>query len=63
MLVLTRRIDEDIVIGDGIRVRLLSTKGTSARLGIIAPRHIPVHRGEIYEEICGRRLANMPHTP
>ena len=51
MLVLTRRIDESIIIDDVIKVYLLDIKGSRARIGIDAPRDIAVHREEIYERI------------
>ena len=52
MLVLTRRINEEIRIGDDIRIVLLEIRNNSkARIGIDAPRDVPVHRVEIYEAI------------
>ena len=51
MLVLTRRSGEWIAIGDDVRIRVLSVKGDSIQIGIEAPREIPVHRGEIFEQI------------
>jgi carbon storage regulator len=51
MLVLTRKTDESIMIGDSIEVKILSSDGGSVKLGIQAPRSVPVHRKEIYEEI------------
>ena len=51
MLVLTRRIDESIMIGEDIVITILGVKGNSARLGISAPANVPVHREEIYERI------------
>lgn len=57
MLVLTRKIDESIMIGDGIEVKVLSTDGNSIKLGIQAPRSVPVHRKEIYEEIMKENRA------
>jgi len=51
MLILTRRTQETIVIGDNIRVRVLGVTGNTVRLGIDAPRTMPVHREEIYEKI------------
>jgi carbon storage regulator len=47
MLVLTRRIGEEIVIASNIRVALLSIKGRQARLGITAPLAVPVRRTEL----------------
>jgi len=51
MLVLSRKIDENIVIGDDIRVYVLDIRGDTVRLGIEAPSKIPVHRSEVYEAI------------
>jgi len=56
MLVLSRRINESIVIGDNIEVSVIEVKGESVKLGITAPRSISVHRAEIYEAI---RKANI----
>ena len=50
MLVLTRRLGENIVIGDDIIIRILNVNG-QVKLGIEAPREIEVHREEIYEKI------------
>ena len=51
MLALTRKKGESIIIGDDITITVLSVIGDSIRLGISAPRHIPVNRQEIYEQI------------
>lgn len=51
MLVLTRKRDESIIIGDEIRVTVVDVRGDQVKLGIDAPRSIPVHREEIYKEI------------
>jgi carbon storage regulator len=51
MLILTRRIGEILNIGDDIEVTALSVKGNQVRLGINAPKDVPVHREEIYEQI------------
>ena len=47
MLVLTRRTGQSIVIGNGITVTVLEVKGDQIRLGIDAPRDVPVHREEL----------------
>lgn len=51
MLILTRRIGENIRINDDITVTLVSINGNQIRLGIIAPRDCQVHREEIYQKI------------
>jgi carbon storage regulator len=56
MLVLTRKRDESIMIGDDIEVSVLSITGEKVRVGIQAPRDIPVHRKEVYLEIQQERL-------
>jgi carbon storage regulator CsrA len=47
MLVLTRKIDEEIIVGDNIRLRILSTRGNSVRVGIEAPPSVHIKRGEL----------------
>ena len=51
MLVFTRKLDEAIVIGDGIEVRVLRVGKDSVRIGVSAAPHVPVHRREIYDQI------------
>jgi carbon storage regulator len=51
MLVLTRKSNQSIMIGDHIEVSVLSVMGDKVRIGIQAPQDIPVFRTEIYEEI------------
>jgi carbon storage regulator len=57
MLVLTRKPQESLIIGDNIEVRVLSVAGEKVRLGIQAPREIPVYRKEIYDEIAQQNAA------
>lgn len=47
MLVLSRKVGEEILIGDDIRITVLSTKGERVRLGIAAPPHVRVDRSEL----------------
>ena len=51
MLVLSRKKDEKIVIGDKITIMVIEIRGDKVRLGIDAPRDITVHRQEVYEAI------------
>lgn len=64
MLVLTRRKDQRIVIGDDIVVTVLEVKGDSVRLGVEAPRSVQVHREEVYRSLVeANRQAVLPPTP
>ena len=51
MLILTRRNQETIVIGDDVRVTILASKHNQVRLGIEAPKNKEVHREEVYDRI------------
>ena len=61
MLVLTRRIGETLIIGNDAEITLsiLSVRGNQVRMGINAPKNIPVHREEIYHRI---KMAAAEHT-
>ena len=56
MLVLSRKLNESIVINDNIVVTVLGVKGDTVRLGINAPLEIPVHRQEVYEKMQSQRF-------
>ena len=51
MLVLSRRLDETLIIGDDIKITILGISGNQVRLGIAAPKEVSVHREEVYLRI------------
>jgi len=51
MLVLTRKLNESIMIGDDVKITVVDVRGDQVKLGISAPRQIAVHREEVYLEI------------
>ena len=61
MLVLSRRTNESITIGDNIKVTVTLIRGDKVRIGIEAPSDVPVHRKEVYDVI--RREAGIPPKP
>ena len=63
MLILTRKSGESINIGQDIVVRVLEIKGSQARIGVEAPRHITVHREEIYQQVQKRNEQAARRTP
>lgn len=57
MLVLSRRLDETLIIGDNIKIKVLGISGNQIRIGIEAPKEISVHREEVYLRIQAEQLA------
>ena len=51
MLILTRKVGESLVIGDEVTVTVLGVKGNQVRVGVTAPKHVPVHRQEVADRI------------
>lgn len=51
MLVLSRKVNQRVMIGDDIEIVILETKGDTAKIGIVAPRDVKVFRQEVYEAI------------
>lgn len=51
MLVLTRKLNESIMVGDNVKITIVDVKGDQVKLGITAPREVAVHREEVYREI------------
>lgn len=62
MLVLTRKRDESIIIGDNVRVTVVDVRGDQVKIGIDAPRSVPVHREEVYQEIQQGHRRAVPGT-
>mgnify|MGYP003590453436 CR=1 FL=1 len=62
MLVLSRRKNESIMIGDDIEIVVVEIKGDQIKLGVKAPRNVTVHRAEVYEEIQleNKKAATVP---
>jgi len=63
MLILTRRVGETVMIGDDVTVIVLGVKGNQVRIGINAPKHVAVHREEIYERIKRERSSRASEHP
>ncbi len=59
MLVLSRKTQEAIVLGDNIVVTVVAIHGDRVRLGIEAPKDVPVHRGEVYQRIQREQAARQ----
>jgi len=58
MLILTRKLGEQITIGDDITITLIEIKGSHVKLGIDAPKNVVIHRREIYERIREENLGS-----
>ncbi len=62
MLVLTRKKNESIIINDDITIVVVEIRGDKVRLGIEAPKEVPVHRREVYDAIQAEK-GQHPETP
>jgi carbon storage regulator len=60
MLVLSRKKNESIVINNDITVTVVEIRGDKVRLGIVAPKEVPVHRQEVYDAIHGKETTDAP---
>ncbi len=60
MLILTRRLNETVMIGDDVTVTVLGVKGGQVRIGVNAPKDVAVHREEVYERIKHEQLSAAP---
>ncbi|MCS7233104.1 MAG: carbon storage regulator CsrA [Synergistetes bacterium] len=56
MLVLSRKVNQSIMIGDDIEIKILEIRGDQVRIGIEAPKRVPVHRKEVYEAIVKENI-------
>ena len=63
MLVLSRKKNESIVINNDIIVTVVEIRGDKVRLGIVAPKEVPVHRQEVYEAIHGKEAGEAAPAP
>jgi len=62
MLVLTRKLQEVVVIGTNIEVQVLGIHGDQVRIGFSAPRNIPIYRKEVFEEIQEENVLAARHA-
>lgn len=60
MLVLTRKVDESILIGEDINIKILSLSNTQVKIGISAPRNLRILRKEVYDEIASGQRKDAP---
>lgn len=63
MLVLSRKKNESIVINNDIIVTVVEIRGDKVRLGIVAPKEVPVHRQEIFDAIHGKESTEQAPSP
>lgn len=63
MLIITRRVGEKLMIGDDIVVEIIEVSGSSVRIGIDAPKAIPVYREEIYSAVKAENAAAAKADP
>ena len=61
MLILTRRVNETLMVGDDVTVTVLGVHGNQVRIGINAPKEIAVHREEVYDRIKYERSKAEEH--
>ena len=63
MLVLSRKKNESIVINNDVTVTVVEIRGDKVRLGIVAPKEVPVHRQEVFDAIHGKEPSEHASTP
>jgi carbon storage regulator len=62
MLVLSRKVGEEIIIGDNIRLKIVSIHGNQVRLGFVAPRSVAIHRQELLENLPAEPVGDTPNA-
>ncbi|MEK5485193.1 MULTISPECIES: carbon storage regulator CsrA [Lysinibacillus] len=62
MLVLSRKKDESIMIGDQVEIKILAVEGDQIKLGIVAPKTVKVHRSEVFEAIQAQNKEALSST-
>jgi len=63
MLVLSRKKDESIMVGDHIEINILAVEGEQIKLGIVAPKTVKVHRSEVFEAIQAQNKEALSTSP
>lgn len=63
MLIITRRPGEKVMIGDDVVVEIIEVSGSSVRIGIAAPKSVPVYREEIYQAVKDENVAAAASEP
>lgn len=63
MLVLTRKLNQSIIIGDNVEIIVLEVRGEQVRIGIKAPKDVSVHRKEVYELIADENKSSANVDP
>lgn len=63
MLVLTRKLNQSIIIGNDVEIVVIEVRGEQVRLGIKAPKNVAVHRKEVFDQIRDENLASAAIDP
>jgi carbon storage regulator len=63
MLVLSRKKNESIVINDDITIVVVEIRGDKVRLGVEAPKEVPIHRREVFDAIHRNEISGISETP
>ena len=60
MIIMSRRKNESVLIGDDIVITVVEVRGDKVRLGVVHPKDVPVHRQEVFEAIHGSSPPELP---